>query len=153
MDRRLESSHSKEKAMKTICCVALLMTGYAQAGELLPLSGEESDEVQESIDEYLLPEVAALPDGVTVEPVLEGLRLSGRTKRIFLGPFAGSSHMVLRIRITDAEGVTTSEVFNDEAGAWRGTFQPGNDYEMVERVVTKATEFVKAYGSRVTAQL
>lgn len=138
--------------MKTICCIALLISGYAHAGELLPLSGEESDEVQESIDEYLLPEVTALPDGITVEPVLEGLQLSGRTKRIFLGPFAGSSHMVLRVRITNPEGVTTTEVFNDEAGAWRGTFQPGNDYEMIERIVTKAAEFVKAYGSSLRAK-
>lgn len=138
--------------MKQIWCVALLLTGYAQAGELLPLSGEESDEVQESIDEYLRPEVVALPDGITVEPVLEGLKLSGRTKRIFLGPFAGSSHMVLRIRITDTDGVTTSEVFNDEAGAWRGTFQPGNDYEMIERITVKAAEFVKAYDSNLSVR-
>jgi hypothetical protein len=138
--------------MKQICCVALLHYGYAQAGELLPLSGEESDEVQESIDEYLLPEVTALPDGITVEPILEGLRLSGRTKRIFLGPFAGSSHMVLRVRITNLEGITTTEVFNDEAGAWRGTFQPGNDYEMIERITTSAAEFVKAYGSNLRVQ-
>ena len=133
--------------MKLFCCVALLVAGYAQAGDLLPLSGEESDDVQEVIDELLLPEVSALPDGVTVEPVLERLQLSGRTKRIFLGPFAGSSYVVLRIRITDSTGVTIMDVFNDEAGAWKGTFFPGSDYEMLERVVTKAAEFVKSYGS------
>lgn len=129
--------------MKAMLCVALLLAGSAQAGELLPLSGQESEHMQEAIDKVLRPAVAAV-DGITVEPILESIRIAGRGKRVFWGPLAGSSHIVLRIKITGASGVT-QEVFTEEGGAWKGTFRPGRDYEMLERVAAKAAEFVRAH--------
>lgn len=124
-----------------LLCVALLFAGCAQAGELLPLTGKESEHVQATLNEVLRPAVLALNPDVKVEPILERVRLSGRAKRIFLGPLAGGSYVVLRIRVTDASG-TKEQVFSDETGAWRGTFKPGEDYEMLERVAAKAAEFV-----------
>lgn len=130
--------------MRYLCCFALLLAGGAHAGDLLPTLGEEDEDVQEAIDSLLLPAVQSLDERIQVQPIIESIKTSGRAKRVFFGPLAGGSHLVLRIKITDAAGVT-QEVFSDNAGAWKGTFRPGQDYDMIERVVTKATEFVKNY--------
>lgn len=140
--------------MKYLCCFALLIAGGTHAGELLPLSGEEAPELQEQITLHLLPVVVKLPDGFKVEPVLESVRLSGRAKRVFLGPLALTSHITLRIIVTDAAGKTHEQTFHDEAGAWRGTFfRPGIDYDMIDRVVAKSTEFVQSYSTSNRASL
>lgn len=133
--------------MKTIWCVALLLTGYAQAGELLPMSGEESNEMQEALDEALPEAVASLPDGIKVEPILEQLKYSNGFKRIMLGPLVGTSYVVLRIKITDADGNVKDEVFSNEAGAWRGTFQPRIDSDMVAEAADQAAQFVRDYSN------
>lgn len=131
--------------MKYVCCVALLLAGYVQAGELLPMSGEESDEMQEALDEVLPEAVAGLPDGITVEPVLEQIKYSNGFKRIMLGPLVGTSYVVLRIKITDTDGLVTEEVFSNEAGAWRGTFKPRIDSDMVAEAADQAAQFVRNY--------
>lgn len=128
--------------MKYVCCAALLLAGYAQAGELLPMTGEEDDDMQDALIDFVEETVTALPDGVVVEPILESIDHSGFFKRITLGPLAGSSHVVLRIRITDTDGKVTEEVFSDEAGAWRGTFQPRIDSSMIEGVAEHVAEFI-----------
>lgn len=138
--------------MKLLCCVALLLAGYAQAGELLPMSGEEDDDMQDALIDFLEEAVTELPDGVVVEPVLESIKHSGFFKRITLGPMAGTSHVVLRLRITDANGNVTEEVFSDEAGAWRGTFQPRIDSSMIEDTAERAAEFITMYGANLQPQ-
>jgi hypothetical protein len=131
-------------AMKTICCVALLLAGYAQAGELLPVQGDEAEAVQERLDEFALPVIQEISDSIKVEAIIESIDVSGRAKRIFLGPFAGDSHIRLRVRIVDGDSVV-EKVIDDEAGNWKGTFRPGEDYDMLERVALKVAEFVSDY--------
>lgn len=131
--------------MKLLYCAALLAAAGAQAGELLPTQGEESPHLQQRIDGILKPAVAALPDAVKVEPIVESIRLAGRGKRIFLGPLARSSHVTLRVRVTDAGGYTREEVFHQERGAWRGTFRPGQDYDLLDAVATDAAQFVSSF--------
>lgn len=129
--------------MKTICCVALLLSGYAQAGTLLPMSGEEDEYIQEALTEKLDLIVASLPEGVTVEPILESYSYSGRMKRILFGPLVRGGHVTLRIRISGDE--VSETVVTEESGAWRGTFRPGNDYEMIEAVTEAAANFIREH--------
>lgn len=129
--------------MKTICCVALLLAGTAQAGELLPMTGKPSTHMQEAINKYLLPAVTEV-DGITVEPILEEIDIAGRGQRIFWGPLAGDSNIRLRIKLTDATG-TKEEVFYESGGAWKGTFKPGRDYNLVNSIANKAANFVLNY--------
>jgi hypothetical protein len=130
--------------MKYLYCAALFLAGYAQAGQLLPVRGDGADAVQEKLDEFTLPAIHTLDDSIQVEAVIESIDISGRAKRIFLGPFAGSSHIHLRIRIIDGDRVTDT-LIEDEASGVKGTFLPGNDGEMLERVAVKAAEFVASY--------
>lgn len=132
--------------MKLLCCAALLVA-QAQAGELLPMTGKQSEHMQQSLNELLRPAVAALPAGIKVQPSLESIDISGRGKRIFWGPLAGSSHIVLRVRIIDGEA-STERIFSSEKGAWRGLFRPGRDYEMVESIAAQAAQFVTDYSGR-----
>jgi hypothetical protein len=130
--------------MKSLFCAALLLTGCAHAGELLPVIGEEAEEVQERLDEFTRPVVESVQDSIRVETYIESIDVSGRAKRIFLGPFAGDSHIQLRVRIIDGDS-TVEKVIEDEAGNWKGTFRPGEDYDMLERVALKVAEFVQDY--------
>jgi hypothetical protein len=138
--------------MKILFCAAFLLVGSATAGELLPVQGDEAEAVQERLDEYTLPAVKALPDSVQVEAIIESIRVSGRAKRIFLGPFALDSHIHLRIKIIDGDHVTET-LIEDEAGNWKGTFRPGEDSDMLERAAMQAAEFIHAYSaSRLTTR-
>lgn len=132
--------------MKILFCAALLLAGCAHAGELLPVQGEEAEAVQERLDEFTLPAIQALDDHIKVEAIIESIDLSGRAKRIFLGPFAGDSHIQLKVRIIDGDSVV-EKLIEDEAGNWKGTFRPGEDYDMLERVAIRAAEFVTDYRS------
>jgi hypothetical protein len=131
-------------AMKKLLCFALLFAGYAQAGELLPMSGEECEELQEALIDQLKPVVDVMVADIKVEPILEEVDISGRTKRILLGPAAGGSNITLRVRIIDASKVTET-VISSETGAWKGTFHWGQDYDMIDRVVAEAIAFVQSY--------
>jgi hypothetical protein len=138
--------------MKIYAAVAMLLSVPAQAGELLPMSGEESSHMSKALVTQLQSVVDALPDAVTVEPVLESIKIHGRGKRIVWGPLAGSSHIVLRLRITE-DGRITDEVISTKSGAWKGTFKPGQDYAMVDRVAQQAAAFVANYSAlRFTAR-
>lgn len=130
--------------MKALLCAALLLAGQAQAGELLPVQGDEAEAVQERFDEYTRPLVESVTDTIRVETTIESIDLSGRAKRIFLGPFAGDSHIHLRVRIIDGDSFV-EKLIEDEAGNWKGTFRPGEDYDMLERVALKVAEFVEDY--------
>jgi hypothetical protein len=132
--------------MKLLCCFALLIAQPVSAGELLPVTGDEAEAVQERLDEYTLPAVQALPEGVKVEPIIESIDISGKGKRIFLGPFAGDSHIKLRIRIIDGDNVTET-LIEQEGGNWKGTVQWGQDGNMLEDVAIRAAEFISTYKS------
>lgn len=129
--------------MKTICCVALLFAGYAQAGDLLPMSGRHSRHMQDALNKTL-PDVVAKIPGITVEPYLESISIDGPAKKLLLGPIAGGGNVVLRIKITDSAGVTTEEVISDRSSAWRGTFQPRTDLAMLRRVADRAAYLVRS---------
>jgi hypothetical protein len=130
--------------MKLLCCAALLFAAYSHAGELLPLAeGDDTERVQKSLDEFLRPVVTSA-DGVKVQPIIEEMRIAGRAKRIFLGPLARNSFITMRVRITDS-GTSTEEVFSEESSAWKGTFRPGVDYDMLDAIAERAAEFVARY--------
>lgn len=135
--------------MRYLLCFALF-AGYAQAGELLPVQGDEAEAVQERLDEYTLPAIRALADHIKVEAIIESIDISGKAKRIFLGPFAGDSHIKLRIRIIDGDQVTET-LIEDEGGNWKGTVQWGQDGNMLEEVAIRAANFVSGY-SRPAAE-
>lgn len=138
--------------MKYLFCAALLLAGCAHAGELIPVQGDEAEAVQERLDEYALPAIKALDESVKVEAIIESIDISGKAKRMFLGPFAGDSHIKLRIRIIDGDRVTET-LIEDEGGNWKGTVQWGLDGNMLEDVATKVAEFVTAYSeARLTAK-
>lgn len=138
--------------MKTLFCAALLLAGCAHAGELLPVQGDEAEAVQERLDEYTLPAVKALADHIKVEPIIESIDISGKAKRFFLGPFAGDSHIKLRIRIIDGDKIAET-LIEDEGSNWRGTIQWGQDGNMLEDVAIKAAEFITSYDqSRLMAK-
>lgn len=137
--------------MRALAAVVLLLTLQAHAGELLPMSGEKSSHMQKAIYKVLRPTVMAIPPGIAVEPILESIHIRGRGARFLWGPLAGSSHIVLRLRITDGDKIT-DEVISTKNGAWKGTFRPGQDYDMVDRVVTQAAELVATYASAQHAQ-
>jgi hypothetical protein len=130
--------------MKLVCCVALLLAGYAQAGELLPVQGEEAEAVQERLDKYALPAIQALAEHIKVEAIVDSISISGKAKRIFLGPFAGDSHIKLRIRVIDGDQITET-LIEDEGGNWTGTIRWGQDGNMLEEVAIKAAAFVSDY--------
>lgn len=130
--------------MRLLCCFALFLAGYAQAGELIPVQGDEAEAVQERLDEYTLPAIQALAAHIRVEAIVESIDISGKAKRIFLGPFAGDSHIKLRIRIIDGDQVTET-LIEDEGGNWKGTVQWGQDGNMLEDVAIKAAEFISSY--------
>lgn len=137
--------------MKTLFCAALLLAGSAHAGELLPVQGDEAEAVQERLDEYTLPAVLALADHIKVETIIESIDISGKAKRIFLGPFAGDSHIQLRLRIIDGDQVTET-LIEDEGGNWKGTVQWGQDGNMLEDVAIRAAEFVTGYQKSTEAE-
>jgi hypothetical protein len=137
--------------MKTLFCAALLVAGCAQAGELLPVRGEDAEAVQERLDEYTLPAVKTLPDHVKVEAIVESIDISGKAKRIFLGPFAGDGHIRLRIRIINGDDITET-VLEQETGNWKGTVQWGIDGNMLEDVAIRAASFITHYSARLTSK-
>jgi hypothetical protein len=130
--------------MKRWTYVALLLCSGAQAGELLPMTGQQSEHMQRALNERLAPVVAAMPDGVKVQPILESIDIAGRGKRIFWGPLAGSSHIVLRVQII-AGDASIEQTFSEHGGAWKGTFRPGRDYQMLADIATQAAQFVSAH--------
>lgn len=130
--------------MKYLFCAALLLAGSANAGELLAVQGAEAEAVQERLDEYTLPAIKALPDHIKVEAIIESIDISGKAKRIFLGPFAGDGHIKLRIRIIDGDNVAET-LLEQESGNWKGMVQWGIDGNMLEDVAIKAAEFVASY--------
>lgn len=88
------------------------------------------------------------PNGrvLTVEPVVEELSFKSTTRRVFLGPLAGSSGVLMRMTIKDQAGkvVATPEFFQ-RSGAMAGGFTLGTmDNLMLTRVANLASGYMIA---------
>lgn len=83
---------------------------------------------------------------LTVEPVVEEMSFKSTTKRVFLGPLAGSSGVLMRVTFRDNTGkvIATPEFFQ-RANAMSGGFTLGvQDNLMLTRVAKLASSYVIA---------
>lgn len=83
---------------------------------------------------------------LTVEPIVEEMSFKSTTKRVFLGPLAGSSGVLMRVTFRDETGkvIATPEFFQ-RAGAMSGAFTLGvNDNMMLTRVAQLASNYIVA---------
>jgi hypothetical protein len=112
--------------------------------------------VQENIDQRLgawteqrnaEPAKDAAPAKLIIEPVIEKVRFISGGKRFFAGAFAGSSQILMKLRLTDAatqEVIAEPEFYQHArgmAGAWT---IGGSDNAMLARIATLAQEYVTA---------
>jgi len=83
---------------------------------------------------------------LTVEPVVEQISFKSGAKRVFLGPFAGSSGVLMRVTFRDQSGkVVASPQFFQRASAMSGGFTIGvQDNLMLNRVAKLASEYAIA---------
>ena len=142
--------------------------GY-QAYELKPLAvsdelkGSETGvkatgKIQENIDARLKPIVAewaqkAAGQGkgngktLVVEPSVSDLRFINGAKRFFAGALAGSSHVVMKVRIVEQPGdkVIAEPEFYQHASGMAGAWTVGaHDNTMLNRVVDLAANYLTA---------
>lgn len=105
-----------------------------------------------NLDKDLAPSLAqwnSRPDNgrtLTVEPVVEEMSFKSTTKRVFLGPLAGSSGVLMRVTFRDNTGkvIATPEFFQ-RANAMSGGFTLGvQDNLMLTRVAKLASGYVIA---------
>ncbi len=80
---------------------------------------------------------------LTVEPVVEQISFKSSTKRVFLGPLAGSSGVLMRVTYRDQNGKVIAEPqFFQRAGAMSGGFTLGvQDNLMLLRVAKLASSY------------
>jgi len=83
---------------------------------------------------------------LTVEPVVEEMSFKSTTKRVFLGPLAGSSGVLMRVTFRDNTGkVIAAPEFFQRANAMSGGFTLGvQDNLMLTRVSKLASSYVIA---------
>ncbi|MBI3285471.1 MAG: hypothetical protein HYZ65_11585 [Burkholderiales bacterium] len=87
---------------------------------------------------------------LVIEPVVEEMQFQHGAKRVLLGPLAGSSGVLLRMKISDASGaVLATPEFFQRADAMAAGFVFGvHDNLMLTRVANLASGYVIAnYGS------
>jgi hypothetical protein len=83
---------------------------------------------------------------LTVEPIVEEMSFKSTTSRVFLGPMAGSSGVLMRVTFRDQTGkvIATPEFFQ-RSNAMSGGFTLGvNDNLMLTRVAKLASSYVIA---------
>ncbi len=81
---------------------------------------------------------------LVIEPIVEQLEFKHGAKRVLLGPLAGSSGVLMRLKITDAKGavVATPEFFQ-RADAWAAGWVLGvHDNLMLTRVANLASQYI-----------
>lgn len=83
---------------------------------------------------------------LVIEPVIEEMRFTHGAKRVFLGPLAGSSGVLMRVKISDASGaVVASPEFFQRADAMAAGFTLGiHDNLMLTRVSNLASNYIIA---------
>ncbi|AZP13055.1 hypothetical protein [Undibacterium parvum] len=81
---------------------------------------------------------------LTIEPIVEELEFTRGATRVFLGPLAGSSGVLMRIKITDAQGkiVATPEFFQRADAMAAGFLFGVHDNLMLTRVANLASAYV-----------
>lgn len=81
-----------------------------------------------------------------VEPVVEEMSFKSGAKRVFLGPLAGSSGVLMRLNIRDDKGrMIASPEFFQRANAMAAGWALGvHDNLMLTRVATLASNYMKA---------
>jgi len=87
---------------------------------------------------------------LTVEPIVEQISFKSGAKRVFLGPFAGSSGVLMRVTYRDQDGkVVAQPQFFQRAGAMSGAFTLGvQDNLMLTRVAKLASDYTIANYTR-----
>lgn len=95
-------------------------------------------------------ERAANGRSLVIEPVVEEMQFKHGVSRILLGPLAGSSGVLMRIKITDNNGATVaSPEFFQRADAWSAGWVMGvSDNLMMNRVASLASRYIIANYSR-----
>lgn len=81
-----------------------------------------------------------------IEPRITELKFVSGTKRFFAGDFAGSSAVIMRLRLTDAETgeVIAEPEFFQRASAEGGTWSlGGTDNSMLVRITTVAQQYMQ----------
>lgn len=82
---------------------------------------------------------------LVIDPVVEHLDFKHGAGRVLLGPLVGGSGVLLRLRISDAQGkVVASPEFVQRTGAWSGGMTLGvMDNLMLPRVAWLASDYVQ----------
>lgn len=110
--------------------------------------GKIAENFNKDLAPSLLKWNSVQPNGrtLTVEPVVEQISFKSSTKRVFLGPFAGSSGVLLRVTYRDQNGKVVAEPqFFQRAGAMSGGFTLGvQDNLMLTRVAKLASSYTIA---------
>lgn len=109
------------------------------------------EKINANLQKDLGPSLAqwnARPDNrrvLIIEPVLEEIQMKGTASRIFLGPLAGSSGVLMRLNIHDKDGrVVASPEFFQRANAMAAGFLLGvHDNLMLTRVANLSSNYVK----------
>ncbi|MDR1709831.1 MAG: hypothetical protein LBS70_08955 [Candidatus Accumulibacter sp.] len=101
------------------------------------------ERVKPAVDEW---NARGAPGGrtLTIEPVIEQIRFIRTAARIFSGPFAGSSAVVMKVKYTDAASgkIVAQPEFYQHASAGAATMTyGGQDQAMLARIVTLVAEY------------
>jgi hypothetical protein len=111
--------------------------------------------IQENLKKDLAPSLATWNGRATngrtlvIEPIVEELQFKHGASRVLLGPLAGSSGVLMRVKISDANGaLVSSPEFFQRADAWSAGWVMGvSDNLMLVRVASLTSRYIIAnYG-------
>ncbi len=89
---------------------------------------------------------AARGKALLVEPIIVDLKKVNVSERFWVGPMAGSSAVLLKLKISDdgAKETVAEPVFYAKANAWGGAFTfAATDNAMLTRVVNDACDYAR----------
>lgn len=87
------------------------------------------------------------PAALVIEPSIVDLKKVNTAERIFLGPAAGSSAVLLKVKFLDtvANEVVAEPVFYGRADAWAGAFTFAvHDNKMLTRIINDASGYAQS---------
>lgn len=137
-----------------------------------PFAGQKANEaarekIQANFTTRITPMSVALdsrparrdpPRVLLVEPSIEKIKYIGTGARIWAGPMAGSSQVLMKLKITDKEtgDVIAEPEFYQHASAW-GAAYSRNDQDMLNRITDLMSAYLsnnleKAVGGRTGAE-
>ena len=125
-----------------------------------PYAGQEANEkalvkIQENVSLKMTPTLEGwnrtASGGVTrtllIEPTVTEIKFINATSRVWAGAMAGSSAVILKVRITEKETgkVIAEPHFYARAAAYSGAFSIGAaDNAMLIRIATRVTDYLQA---------